>query len=151
MTRSVRRALVDWLQSIVDHLPKDLVENLGGRQVHANARYDVRDRLVVGIEDTGRHGDVDVPVEVPQLREEVHELARPAVVANNPGLLANQDVATAFNNNIFNHRQASLKNLFNMNSPQQGASYNRDVERLNRLQGAVLGNFPRKESSGGDK
>ena len=151
MSHSVRRALVDWLQRIVDHLSEKLVEDLGRPEVHPKPGHDVNNGLVVGVYHPGPKGQVYVPVPMPGLGDVVREHGGSLAVSECPPLIGNRYSPLGLHGNVVNHQQGSSLNLKNMTTLQQTPSLNKDVERFKRLQGAVIGNLSRKESSGGDK
>lgn len=140
MSHSVRRALVDWLQRIVDHLSEKLVEDLGSSEVHPKPGHDVNNGLVVGVYHPGPKGQVYVPVPMTDLGKVVSEHGGSLAVSERPPLVGNGNSALGLSGNFVNHQQGSSLNLQTMKNyaANQAACVNLAYPKA-------------KESSGGDK
>ena len=138
MSHSVR--LLTRLGIAIEKLGQKVAKIGGGSQAHADARVDVRFHGPVRFVDYASKANANYPADFKTLGDDINKHGALANVVNIDVGAANAHIAGL-----------SAHNVLPLQSQRQSFAGN-NLELLNRQYGAAqLRNFPRKESSGGDK
>lgn len=112
MIRLIGLRWIGWRKRILDHVSQHVVKHLRHAEVHSEAAGDLREPLVVRIDHSGCERQVDAPVDVSRLSENVDMMNRRAGVSNFPPVGPDSDLASApYNNFIVSHNHPLLVGL----------------------------------------
>lgn len=116
MSALVRLRFIDRLERIRDQVSENLMKVLRRGKVHAQARCDLCNRLVVRVENDRSEGESNDANALPCLHEQVHEMDWSPVIPDFQKLVSVGQFPPTGNHHLIAHQQPSFGKIFDVPS-----------------------------------